>query len=317
MVTLEEIRKKRKIKVLLKGPFSSGKTFTCMKIVDVAIRAGKSVLYLDRENGSTEEIDNYFVTNGITELKNFHYEGYFDYHDLDLTIKNYRKVKGSDETYNVDLIVIDPFPLLQICRKSATDYIKEQGYYKAEGKTIRLVDITGMNKEDFIKKDNLDNIKTFNITGWQYSLPNQWEWNFKDFLTSIPPDILCTLMTPDEKNTLEGMFDYIIELTRSDSGKYKGIPRKIRGGGDANSNVISPEWIDPWKRIQKPFCRKYFGKECSELGKETKKDGKNSNMLSKEDEIKKENDTKIEEDKEIKKEEKEEKEEVVNGTGNA
>jgi len=306
MVTLEEIRKKRKIKVLLKGPFSSGKTFTCMKVVDIAIRAGKRVLYLDRENGSTEEIDNYFVAHGITELKNFHYEGYFDYHDLDLTIKNYRKNKGSDDVYNVDLIVIDPFPLLQICRKSATDYIKEQGYYKAEGKTIKLVDITGMNKEDFIKKDNLDNIKTFNITGWQYSLPNQWEWNFKDFLTSIPPDILCTLMTPDEKNTLEGMFDYIVELTRSDSGKYKGIPRKIRGGGDTGSG-ITPEWIDPWKRIQRPFCRKYFGKECSEL--EKKED-------TKKDEV--ENDTKIEENKEIKKEEEKGKEEgKQNGLDNA
>lgn len=283
MVTLEEIRKKRKIKVLLTGPFSSGKTFTCMKIVDIAIRAGKRVLYLDRENGSTEEIDNYFVVNGITELSNFYYENYFDYHDLSLKIKSYRKEKDSDSIYNVDLIIIDPFPLLQICRKSATDYIKEQGYYKVEGnKIIKLVDTTKMDKEDVIKRGNLDNIKTFNITGWQYSLPNQWEWNFKDFLTSIPPDILCTLMTPDDKNTLEGMFDYIIELVRNDSGKYKGIPRKIRGGGADSNTGISPEWINPWQRIQRPFCRKYFGKECSEIGKDKDKDTKDSESQVKE-----------------------------------
>lgn len=277
MVTLEDIRRKRKIKVLLKGPFASGKTFTCMKIVDVAIRAEKRVLYLDRESGSTEEIENYFVTNEITNLDNFYHENYFDYHDLNEKIKSYRKEKDSDKEYNVDLIIIDPFPLLQICRKSATDYIIEQGFYKGEGnKIIKLVDISEMDREDFIKRGNLDNIKTFSIMGWQYSLPNQWEWNFKDFLTSIPPDILCTLMIPDEKNTLEGMFDYIIELLRSDSGKYKGIPRKIRGGNQGSG--IPPEWIDPWKRIIRPFCRKYFGKECSELnGKDKKEDKKEDN----------------------------------------
>lgn len=278
MVTLEEIRKKRKIKVLLTGPFSSGKTFTCMKIVDVALRAGKKVLYLDRESGSIEEIETYFVTHNVTELSGFYHECYFDYHDLDLKIKSYRTKSDSDDEYKVDLIIIDPFPLLQICRKSATDYIKEQGYYKNEGKMVKLVEIGNMNKEEFIKKGNLDNIKTFSLVGWQYSLPNQWEWNFKDFITSIPPDILCTLMTPDVKNTLEGMFDYIIELVKSDSGKYKGIPRKIRGGTDASSSGIAPEWVNPWTRIQRPFCRKYFGVECSEIGKVKKEDGKEKDL---------------------------------------
>jgi hypothetical protein len=285
MVTLEEIRKKRKIKVLLTGPFSSGKTFTCMKIVDVALRAGKSVLYLDRESGSIEEIENYFVTHNVTELSGFYHECYFDYHDLDLKIKSYRTKSDSDDEYKVDLIIIDPFPLLQICRKSATDYIKEQGYYKNEGKMVKLVEIGSMNKEEFIKKGNLDNIKTFSLVGWQYSLPNQWEWNFKDFITSIPPDILCTLMTPDVKNTLEGMFDYIIELVKSDSGKYKGIPRKIRGAAD-NSSGIAPEWINPWLRVQRPFCRKYFGKECSEIGKEIEKEQEKEKELVKEDDKK-------------------------------
>jgi hypothetical protein len=286
MVTLEEIRKKRKIKVLLEGPFSSGKTFTCIKIVDIALRAGKKVLYLDRESGSIEEIENYFVTHNVTELSGFYHECYFDYHDLNLKIKSYRTKSDSDDEYKVDLIIIDPFPLLQICRKSATDYIKEQGYYKNEGKMIKLVEIGGMNKEEFIKKGNLDNIKTFSLVGWDYSLPNQWEWNFKDFITSIPPDILCTLMTPDKKNTLEGMFDYIIELIKSDSGKYKGLPRKIRGAADTSTS-ITPEWLNPWRRIQRPFCRKYFGKECVEIGneKEIIKDSEKKEVDNSEQEI--------------------------------
>ena len=62
MVTLEEMKQKRKLKVLLKGPTAVGKTFTCMKIVDVVLKAGKKCLYLDHERSATEEIIKYFCS---------------------------------------------------------------------------------------------------------------------------------------------------------------------------------------------------------------------------------------------------------------
>lgn len=277
MVTLEEIKKKRKLKVLLKGPMGVGKTFTCMKIVDIALSAGKRVLYLDHERGAIEEIIAYFEDNEITELENFVHEDYFNFGDLVNNIKRYT-VDASDK---VDLIVIDPLPLLHICRLSATAEIKQQGFYYMGEKVIKLEDIK--NVTEYTKRiddGRVDNKSTYSLRGWQYQLPNDWEMSFKDTMVSIPVDIVVTLLLPDEKNTLDPSFDYVIELAQAQvseprqqiiGGKletiyeskkvYKGIPRKIRG---ERIHKIE-EMNDPWKAIVKPFYRKYMNEEPPEL----------------------------------------------------
>lgn len=281
MATLEEIRSKRKIKLLLKGLTSTGKTFTAMKIADIVLRAGKDVLFLDKEKGATEEIENYYVTKGLTDIPNFHHEDYFDFIDLKSKILKYTLEADKYGVKQVDLIIIDPLPLQQICRISATEAIKKQGFYYTGDKLVKLVNIE--NPDDFVKQINnreVDNKSTYALRGWQYQLSNDWEFLFKDLMVSIKPDIVVTLMLPNEKDSLEGCFDYVLELAKietaeqvkkGDPGKekletiavrtYKGIPRKVRG--EKESRVV--EMVNPWKFAIKPFCKKYHQKECSEV----------------------------------------------------
>ncbi len=276
MVTLEEMKKKMKLKLLLKGPTAAGKTFTCVKIMDVILKAEKRVLYLDHERSSILEIIKYFEDNNVTDLQNFTHEDYFSYNDLVRNIKKYT----SDDENKVDLIVIDPLPLQEVCRISATDDIRNQGYYRSEGKIIKLEDIK--NPSEYIKKieeRKVENVNTYSLTGWEYSLPNFSELKFKDMIVSLPVDIIATLLLPDEKNTLDPLFDYVVELSQTQvtdrkqkviAGKledeyitkkvYKGIPKKIRGERIQQVN----EMEDPWKAVMKPFCRKYLNKECLE-----------------------------------------------------
>lgn len=279
MVSLEEIKRKRKIKVLLKGLTATGKTYTCMKIVDALLKANKKILYLDHERGAIEEIINYFEDNKIERNDNFIHEDYFGFTDLVENIKKYGTKNKSSDNSNliVDLIVIDPLPLLQICRISATEQIKKQGFYYMGDKIVKLVDIEEPEKvSDQINNRSIDNRITYSLRGWQYQLPNDWELTFKDVLVSIIPDIVVTLMLPDSKNTLDGSFDYVVEMLRVDgirqeqnvvNGKlhteniiekeYKGIPRKIRG--ERKTQIV--ELTDPWKSVIKPFDRKYLNEE--------------------------------------------------------
>lgn len=274
MVTLEEIKKKRKIKMLIKGPTAVGKTHACMKIVDTVLKSGKTVLYLDHEKGAIEEIIRYFESNNITDLKGFHHENYFAYDDLYDKIRRYLDPNsdiGNRIGGPVDLIIIDPLPLLQICRISATEAIKRQGFYYQGDKKIHLVNMDDPSK--YMGVMNYDNKITYALRGWQYQLPNDWEMIFKDVLVSINPDIVCTLMLPDEKNHLDGCFDYIYELSKieepvqvqekDERGNtviknmtkiiYKGIPKKIRGA-EIKEFTILP---DPWKLMVETFNKKY------------------------------------------------------------
>jgi hypothetical protein len=276
MVSLEDIKKKRKIKLLLKGGSAVGKTFTCIKIAHVALQAGKKVLYLDHERGAIEEIIHYFEVNNITDLQNFEHEDYFEFGDLVNIIKKY----SVDSVNKVDLIIIDPLPLTQVCRISATNDIKNQGFYYQGEKVVKLEDMKNITQfTTRINSGDVDNKTTFSLRGWAYSLPNHWELEFKDLLVSMPPDVIVTLLTPDKKNNLDPYFDYVLEMSQvsvSDpvqkvvAGKlettyvrrkiYKGIPKKIRG----ESQQIVEEMENPWKAILKPFCRKYSNKECED-----------------------------------------------------
>lgn len=286
MVTLEEMKQKKKIKVLLKGYTASGKTFTCIKVAEIGLRAGKNVLYLDHERGSVDEIINYFEDHKTKNIENLYHEDYRDYNDLMSKIKKYviekKDSKGNALKGNgIDLVIIDPIPLLQICRISATETIKKQGFYYMGEKMVKLVDIEDPSQfTKQIANGDVDNRIAYSLRGWQYQLSNDWEWGFKDFLVSMPPDIVCTLMTDEdkkEKNTLDGCFDYVIEMFKKEdtiqttkktgteiaiSKEYKAIPRKLRG----EKQRITPEWTDPWRRVIRPFCNKYLGKECEESG---------------------------------------------------
>lgn len=279
MVTLEEIKAKRKLKILLKGGTSTGKTHCCVKVADTALRAGKKVLYLDHERGSVEEIIRYLELESVKDVKdrvntrNFFHEDYFAFMDLSEKIKRYLMT-------GIDLIIIDPMPLLNICRISATDQIKRQGFYYQGDMKVNLVNMT--DPEKYLGIKNVDNKITYSLRGWQYSLSNDWETTFKDTLVSITPDIVCTLMLPDEKNSLDGCFDYILELSKIEdplqtqrmdskgnlvienamSYIYKGIPKKVRGAETKKFSMLT----DPYKYIVEIFQNKYTGATTGPTG---------------------------------------------------
>lgn len=286
MVSIEEMRAKRKLKILLKGFSSTGKTHCCVKVADTALRAGKKVLFLDHERGSVEEIIRYLelsssdIKDGKINIKNFFHEDYFAYMDLSEKIKRHLLT-------GIDLIIIDPMPLLTLCRISATDQIKRQGFYYQGDMKVNLVNMT--DPEKYLGTKNVDNKITYSLRGWQYSLPNDWEIAFKDTLVSIVPDIVCTLMLPDEKNSLDGCFDYILELSkiedpvqtqRMEKGNlvienamsfiYKGIPKKVRGAETKKFSMLT----DPYKYIVEIFQSKYGGNEVTnkieDIGKDKK-----------------------------------------------
>ena len=263
-------------------------THCCVKVADTALRAGKRVLYLDHERGSVEEIIRYLESDSIKEgkegnvnIKNLFHEDYFAYMDLNEKIKRYLLT-------GIDLIIIDPMPLLSICRISATDQIKKQGFYYQGDMKVNLVNMT--DPEKYLGVKNVDNKITYSLRGWQYSLSNDWETTFKDTLVSITPDIVCTLMLPDEKNSLDGCFDYILELSKiedpmqtqrmdtkgnlvienSMSYVYKGIPKKVRGTETKKFSMLT----DPWKYIVELFQLKYgsnTGNVTGNIDKENKK----------------------------------------------
>ncbi len=272
MVSLEEIKAKRKLKILLKGSSAVGKTHACIKVADAVLKAGKKVLYLDHERGAIEEIVRYFESNNITDLNNFYHEDYTAYMDLYEKIKRYTDKNMCLATGKgpVDLIIIDPMPLLQLCRISATEQIKKQGFYYQGDMKVHLVDMEDPSKYTGTKY--IDNRITYSLRGWQYSLPNDWEMAFKDVLVSITPDLVCTLMLPDEKNTLDGCFDFIYEFNKTEEpvqqesyengnliiknitkNIYRGIPKKVRGAQIKEFAIIT----DPWRLAVEIFNKKY------------------------------------------------------------
>ncbi len=187
----------------------------------------------------------------------------------------------------IDLIIIDPMPLLSICRISATDQIKKQGFYYQGDMKVNLVNMT--DPEKYLGVKNVDNKITYSLRGWQYSLSNDWETTFKDTLVSITPDIVCTLMLPDEKNSLDGCFDYILELSKIEDPMqtqrmdtkgnlviensmayiYKGIPKKVRGTETKKFSMLT----DPWKYITEIFQLKY-GSNINKIDKIIDKENK-------------------------------------------
>jgi len=56
MVTREELNRSYKLKIMLRGPTGSGKTFSCVKFAEYVANKGWKVLYLDHEKGSDEEL---------------------------------------------------------------------------------------------------------------------------------------------------------------------------------------------------------------------------------------------------------------------
>lgn len=232
MVNKNELRESHKIKILLKGPSGTGKSLSCVKIAEEVAKRGWKILYLDYDKGATEELlklDDKILANII--YKSFHnYKTMYDY------IDKYRNEEGNF----LKLIIIDPMPLIEIARLSATDAFLAQGYYYIGEKKVEI-----------------DNKETFDLRGYMYSLPNAWALKFLSEIINYDQDIVCTLMIPNKHETdYDGKFSIVIELFTAWVGNqifYKGIPKKMRG---VDLNVM-PAIDNPYKKLLEAFVKKY------------------------------------------------------------
>ena len=137
MVSKEELRKKYKLKVLLRGVTGTGKTYSAVKIAAYVASKGWKVLYLDHERGSSEEMEK--LDDKI--LENIIHEDFKNYQEIMNAVKKYT----TEEKDRLKLVVIDPMYLVEMSRLSARNAFLDQGYYWL-----------GEKKVDIDKKETFD-----------------------------------------------------------------------------------------------------------------------------------------------------------------
>ncbi len=232
MVSKEDLRKKYKLKILLRGPTGSGKTFSAVKLAAYVASKGWKVLYLDHERGSSEELDK--LDDKV--LENIIHEDFRNYKEIMDAIKKYR----IEEKDKLKLIVIDPMYLIEMSRLSARNAFLEQGYYWIGEKKV-----------------DIDNKETFDLRGFMYQLATTYMMNLLDEIVSCEQDIVVTLMTPNKHETeYDGKFSIVLETFNAWVGNkifYKAIPKKFRG---IDLNTM-PAIDDPYKKLLEGFTRKY------------------------------------------------------------
>lgn len=232
MVTREELRRSRKLKILLKGPTGTGKTYSCVKFAEYVSKKGFKVLFLDHEKGADEELEK--LDDGV--LKNI----------IRISFTNYKQIMDAIKKYTVEekdklkLIIIDPMHLVEMARLSARDAYLEQGYYYLGEKKVEI-----------------DNKETFDLRGFMYQLSTTYQMKLLNEIVNCDQDIVCTLMTPNKYETnYDGKFSIIFETFDAWVGNqifYKAMPKKNRG---VDLNMM-PAIDNPWETLLGGFIRKY------------------------------------------------------------
>lgn len=232
MVSKEELRKKYKLKVLLRGPTGTGKTYSVVKVAEYVASKGWKVLYLDHERGSSEELDK--LDDKV--LENIVHEDFKNYLEIMDAIKKHRL----EQKEKLKLIVIDPMYLIEMSRLSARDAFLEQGYYWLGEKKV-----------------DIDNKETFDLRGFMYQLATTYQMKLLNEIVSCEQDIIVTLMTPNKHEMdYDGKFSIVLETFTAWVGNkiyYKAIPKKFRGVDLSTMPAID----DPYKKLLEGFTKKY------------------------------------------------------------
>lgn len=262
MVSKEELRKKYKLKVLLRGGTGTGKTFSAVKIAAYVASKGWKVLYLDHERGSSEEMEK--LDDKV--LDNIIHEDFKNFQEIMDAIKKYT----IEEKDRLRLIIIDPMYLVEMSRLSARNAFLEQGYYWLGEKKV-----------------DIDNKETFDLRGFMYQLSTTYQNELLNKIVTCEQDIICTLMTPNKHETdYDGKFSIVLETFNAWVGNkifYKAIPKKFRG---VDLNTM-PAIDDPYKKLLEGFMRKYDSiGSFNNLKIDTKVEDNNGEMEGKEGEEK-------------------------------
>lgn len=232
MVSKDELRRKFKLKILLRGPAGSGKTYSVVKVAEEVARRGWKVLYLDKERGSEEEL----LKLDDKILENIIHEDFRNYKQITDYIEKYT----NEQKDKLKLIVIDPLPLIELTRLSARDAFLDQGYYYLGEKKV-----------------DIDNKSTFDLRGFMYQVATSYQLKLLDDIVTCSQDIIVTLMTPNKHETeYDGSFSIVMELYAAWVANqifYKAVPKKFRGV-DLNS---MPAIDNPYKKLLEGFTKKY------------------------------------------------------------
>lgn len=232
MVTREELNRSYKLKILLRGPTGSSKTFSCVKFAEYVAGKGWKVLYLDHEKGADEELRK--LDDKI--LENIIRVGFRNYKQIMETIKKHQE----EQKDRLKLIIIDPMHLVEMTRLSARDAYLDQGYYYLGEKKVEI-----------------DNKDTFDLRGFMYQLATTYQLKLLDEIVNCDQDIVCTLMTPNKHEIdYDGKFSIVFETYTAWVGNniyYKAIPKKMRG---VDLNTL-PAIDNPHAKLLEAFRKKY------------------------------------------------------------
>lgn len=268
MVTREELRKSRKLKIMLKGPTGTGKTYTCVKFAEYVSNKGFKVLYLDQEKGADEELDKL----SDKALENIIRIGFRNYKEIMDAIKKYT----IEEKDKLKLIIIDPMPLIELTRLSARDAFLDQGYYYLGEKKVEI-----------------DNKETFDLRGFMYQLATTYQMKLLNEIVNCDQDIVCTLMTPGKnESAYDGKFSIIFETFAAWVGNqifYKAMPKKNRG---VDLNMM-PAIDNPYETLLGSFARKYEPLVKDEAARRAKEETEKKAKEEADEKLKEENDKKI------------------------
>lgn len=232
MVSREELNRSYKLKIMLRGPTGTSKTYSCVKFAEYVAGKGWKVLYLDNEKGSDEELKK--LDDKI--LENIIRIPFRDYKQIMEAIKKHQ-VEQKDK---LKLIIIDPMHLIELARTSAEDAIMDQGYYYLGEKKVEI-----------------DNKETYHLKGFQFQLATRYQFKLLDEIVNCDQDIVATLMTPNKNETAyDGKFSVVFETFSAWVGNqiyYKAIPKKMRGIDLSTLPAVD----NPHLKLLEAFRKKY------------------------------------------------------------
>lgn len=225
----EELIKKKKRKVLLRGGTGVGKSYTIVRAAEAVASKGGKVLILDTQRGCVDHLEK--LNDEV--LQNIEHRDCFRFEDM-------QQGALSNE---YDMIAIDLLSSKQfMARLRAKEKILSQGWYMIGEKKIVI-----------------ENPETYMLSGFSYMIPNEWEIKLMESLIQNRAHVICASCfnqdfekEPGVGENLDGYFDLVLKLYYEDrEGKreYKAIIAKNRINPEKEGLTLS----DPAQAMAKLF----------------------------------------------------------------
>jgi len=228
MVKLEELRKKVKEKILLKGFTGTGKTYTAVKIAEVLLERGEKVVAVDTEDGMGKDLLK--LPEELLEHLTLHICG--NYNEFRKALDT---LKGGDNK----LVIVDSLSHLKdYARREARLRLLRDGKFYMGEKTVKI-----------------DNPDTYTLRGYQYALPNIWEDYFLGDLVHCGANIVATLMVDPltDFTDYDGAFDIVLQMYYIDEEEKRKWKAKILKNRGRSDETVGKGLNNPPEQLTKLF----------------------------------------------------------------